>query len=263
MASPTPFRALVRRSPPRSTRALTPARPFSTRGPRLLASLPAEYRDAEVEPTASAAADGSRPRWAQTPPAMRAPFRTRPDTKCTRWEVNADPRRLDEAYERLLGPGGERLLTEETKWLAVTHKSFDHGRRGFNDKLAFLGKRIVDLQTSLALLSAPKPDVAVVHDPYHRQQFNHPALQGLPNLSSDAKAEVTHKTRLARLAESKGLRRVLRWQPRNVDNLQGSGIDAILAHTMYAIVGAIALERGGEVANKTVRDKILAPLGLA
>ena len=32
------------------------------------------------------------------------------------------------------------MLSEETKWLAVTHKSFDHGRRGFNDRLAFLGK---------------------------------------------------------------------------------------------------------------------------
>ena len=31
------------------------------------------------------------------------------------------------------------MLTEETKWLAVTHKSFDHGRRGFNDRLAYLG----------------------------------------------------------------------------------------------------------------------------
>lgn len=31
------------------------------------------------------------------------------------------------------------MLTDEVKWLAVTHKSFDHGRRGFNDRLAFLG----------------------------------------------------------------------------------------------------------------------------
>ena len=31
------------------------------------------------------------------------------------------------------------MLTEEVKWLAVTHKSFDHGKRGYNDRLAFLG----------------------------------------------------------------------------------------------------------------------------
>jgi len=31
--------------------------------------------------------------------------------------------------------------------------------------------------------------------------------------------------------------------------------------SLYAIVGAVALERGGEVANKVVQDKILEPLG--
>lgn len=31
------------------------------------------------------------------------------------------------------------MLSDEVKWLAVTHKSFDQGRRGFNDRLAFLG----------------------------------------------------------------------------------------------------------------------------
>jgi|TARA_R110002003_G_scaffold534_6_gene20231 large subunit ribosomal protein L15 len=31
--------------------------------------------------------------------------------------------------------------------------------------------------------------------------------------------------------------------------------------SLYAIVGAVALERGGELANKVVQDKILGPLG--
>lgn len=31
------------------------------------------------------------------------------------------------------------MLSEEIKWLAVTHKSFDQGRRGYNDRLALLG----------------------------------------------------------------------------------------------------------------------------
>ena len=36
----------------------------------------------------------------------------------------------------------------------------------------------------------------------------------------------------------------------------------IQAQAIYAIVGAIALERGGEVASQFVRTKILTPLGL-
>jgi large subunit ribosomal protein L15 len=31
--------------------------------------------------------------------------------------------------------------------------------------------------------------------------------------------------------------------------------------SLYAIVGAVALEKGGEIANKIVQDKILSPLG--
>lgn len=68
-----------------------------------------------------------------------APFRVRPRRQGPEFKVNDDPRRLDEVYTRMLGPGGDKVLSDEVKWLAVTHKSFDHGRRGFNDRLAYLG----------------------------------------------------------------------------------------------------------------------------
>ena len=71
---------------------------------------------------------------------MRAPHRVRPNTDndTSEFRVNEDPGRLDQALVRMLGPAGEKLPAE-MKWLSVTHKSFDHGRRGFNDRLAFLG----------------------------------------------------------------------------------------------------------------------------
>ena len=56
------------------------------------------------------------------------------------WVVNNDPKPLDDMYNRLLGPGGADMLPDEVKWLAVTHKSFDQGRRGFNDRLALMGE---------------------------------------------------------------------------------------------------------------------------
>lgn len=49
------------------------------------------------------------------------------------------------------------------------------------------------------------------------------------------------------------------WQP---ENLQASGVEMVLAQAVYAIVGAIALERGGEEANQIVRERIIAPLGV-
>ena len=72
---------------------------------------------------------------------MVAPFsikRKEPD-RHNIWLVNTSQEKLDNFYVRFLGEGGDRLLTDEVKWLAVTHKSFDQGRRGYNDRLAFLG----------------------------------------------------------------------------------------------------------------------------
>lgn len=70
---------------------------------------------------------------------MKAPVRLRSPVYNNYFFVNNDPARLDEAYDQVLGEGGREMLTDEVKWLAITHKSFDHGRRGFNDRLAFLG----------------------------------------------------------------------------------------------------------------------------
>ena len=81
------------------------------------------------------------PRWKAPPPQMVTQGTRnrsfRPPTP--EFLVNEDPAKLDKAIVRLLGRNGDQMLTEEVKWLAVTHKSFDHGRRGFNDRLAYLG----------------------------------------------------------------------------------------------------------------------------
>lgn len=204
-----------------------------------------------------------------TPKRMVAPYRSRPKPANNNFVVNDDPKRLDDVYVRLLGKDGDKVLTDEVKWLAVTHKSFDHGRRGFNDRLAILGRRIVSLQTSLALINSSQPTLHMSGntsessvDSYGRIPFTHPALSGLPNLASEAKDDILSISRLANLAERYGLDKVVRWKPKKADNLQGSGIESVLTSSLYAIVGAVALEKGGEVANRTVRDRILNPLGL-
>ncbi|KAJ4346804.1 uncharacterized protein N0V89_010736 [Didymosphaeria variabile] len=262
MASHRPLRSLFSTA----SSAVNPAQPAQRALVRTSAcafstTVPSRSSEYDIE-----AAD--RPRWQQTPPRMMAPFRVRPKPRGPEFKVNDDPRRLDDAYSRMLGPGGDKVLSDEVKWLAVTHKSFDHGRRGFNDRLAFLGRRIVSLQTSQALLNAPqveswprKSDGTPLTDRFGRIPYIHPALNGLPGLTGDAKGRVLDKSRLAGLAERYGLDKVTRWTPKRADNLQGSGLESVLTTSLYAIIGALALERGGEVANKVTQDKILAPLG--
>jgi large subunit ribosomal protein L15 len=148
---------------------------------------------------------------------MSVPFRIRPKLKNKTWECNNDPVTLDAMYVRLLGDGGDRLLSDEVKWLAVTHKSFDQGRRGFNDRLTYLGRRIVELQASLALVVAPEsPSSYHEADAHGRVPFTHPQLAGLANVSENYKASLLSKNRLSQLADHYGIPEVLRWKPRKV-----------------------------------------------
>ena len=85
------------------------------------------------------------PRWQATPPRTVAPGASpRLRSSEHHFPVNNDPERLDRVLARILGQDGDQMLTDQVKWLAVTHKSFDHGKRGFNDRLAFLGMPLFD-----------------------------------------------------------------------------------------------------------------------
>ncbi|MCJ1285463.1 hypothetical protein MMC26_004803 [Xylographa opegraphella] len=206
-----------------------------------------------------------RPRWQQTPSRMTAPVRMRQYKPKNEYRVNEDPRQLDQVYVQVLGPDGDKVLSDEVKWLAVTHKSFDQGRRGYNDRLAFFGKRIVDLQSSLAILSshAATGSPAPPPDSFEREQYQHPALDSIPQLTEEVRKDITSRKRISDIAQRYGLLSVLRWKPKKASDLPGSGLELALAQALYAIVGAVSLQKGGEVANKVVRERILSQLGLS
>jgi dsRNA-specific ribonuclease len=49
--------------------------------------------------------------------------------------------------------------------------------------------------------------------------------------------------------------------PLQPENLEGSGLTVVLNTTLFAIIGAISLQHGAEVAQQVVREKILRRLG--
>lgn len=133
-----------------SRQALRPIRPAAARpacrANHQIARHPTALReknDSLNEPISEADIEEARPRWSYTPERLKGihgfSLSTPKDPRRSAWSVNEDPAKLDEFYERFLGRNGSRLLPEEIKWLAVTHKSFDFGRRGFNTRLAFYG----------------------------------------------------------------------------------------------------------------------------
>jgi len=158
---------------------------------------------------------------------------------------------------------GSKFLSEETKWLAVTHKSFDQGKRGFNERLSLLGRRLVEAETSIALLTDSSSKVAPIEvDGYGRRPFSHPQLKGVEHLVHKPLSAILTTWSLFNLADKYGIPRVLRWKPKNALDPEASGLQTITVQSLYAIVGALALERGGIEAKFFIHDRILKPLKL-
>ncbi|KAK3373108.1 ribonuclease-III-like-domain-containing protein [Lasiosphaeria ovina] len=207
-----------------------------------------------------------KPRWSFTPPKMSIfpfPLSRAKDPRRKIWSNNEDPEKLDAMYNRFLGPSGELMLPDEIKWLAVTHKSFDFGRRGFNTKLAYYGRQILALETTRLILLAPSPYARTGNeDPHDREPFQHPALQNIDKLIDTPPQSVIYKQKMANLAKDIGLLEVIRWKPRMPENLPASGQTVVANTALFAIIGAISLHNGADVAQRVVRDKILRRLGV-
>ncbi|KAK4171684.1 ribonuclease-III-like-domain-containing protein [Triangularia setosa] len=223
--------------------------------------------------TTNAAADSQsssserRPRWSYTPERMKGPgfsinIVKNPARKI--WHVNEDPEKVDTVFNRLLGKNGDKMLPDEIKWLAVTHKSFDQGRRGFNTRLAYYGRQILALETTRSILASPLPEGAAQEvtfsDEHDREPFHHPALANVDKLYARQPRDVTSKEKIAKLALDVGLGEITRWKPRMPENLELSGIVPVLNTSVLAIIGAISLQHGAEVAHRVVRDRILKRL---
>lgn len=90
----------------------------------------------------------------------------------------------------------------------------------------------------------------------------HPDLDGVENITAFQKQRYLDPRRVARLAEQYGMDKITRWVPRKTTEVERSGRDIVLANTLYALVGATAMQKGGELANAVAIEKILQPLGL-
>ncbi|KAK4184331.1 hypothetical protein QBC35DRAFT_506160 [Podospora australis] len=169
-----------------------------------------------VEPTVKSE---HLPRWAHTPKRMLGPgFSINLVRDPTRkiWAVNEDPEKLDAMYLRLLGNKGDRMLPDEIKWLAVTHKSFDQGRRGYNTRLAYFGRNILALETTRSVLVSPLKSEIKVLDLHNRQPFHHPNLANCDKLIATQPQDLISKHKMTKLATNVGLMEVTRWKPKMV-----------------------------------------------
>ena len=79
------------------------------------------------------------------------------------------------------------------------------------------GKTILDLQLSLVLAQAPpKRTTTQVSEDLDRAPFNHPAIDGIENLTWTRREKLLRRDTLSEVAEHYGLPEVIRWKPKRV-----------------------------------------------
>lgn len=86
------------------------------------------------------------------------------------------------------------------------------------------GRQIVELQTSLGLLTAADTNnyVSAREDAYGRQAFRHPATETVGVLNGGGKQFFMHHKQMSKVAKGYGLHEVVRWQPRDVSTSQNT-----------------------------------------
>lgn len=122
-------------------------------------------------------------------------------------------------------------ITDTIAMQVFTHKSFQHGKSPYNEKLAFLGRRVLAYHVSTYSLTHP------------------------------IDLEVLDYRNVAKVIESiPGFTALLRWKPKNEEAVLESGRKKVAAESFLALVGAIELRCGGHVAAKFVNGTVIPAL---
>lgn len=145
-----------------------------------------------------------------------------------------------------LGParqllGADYALPDDLLLQTVTHKSFAHGLKPYNESLAILGRHFLRLQTIGYAVSQPSQSPSAVNG--HNFDVATAKISALMSATP-----VTAK--VGRLA---GIDASIFWKSPN----ESKASDLVVAKSVDAIVGALLMNKGQFVAQKFVKERLL------
>ncbi|KAA8916828.1 hypothetical protein TRICI_000947 [Trichomonascus ciferrii] len=127
----------------------------------------------------------------------------------------------------------------------LTHKSFAHGKKPFNERLANLGRQFLRVQTTEYAVS---------------QKSSQPTAIAGNNFDIDTKAlELMSSTAvLAQICKQIGINKSIFWKnPNTNQSPERSGENTVCAKTVDALVGAVLMYHGESKAAEFVRQHFL------
>ncbi|KAL7754255.1 54S ribosomal protein L3 mitochondrial [Sorochytrium milnesiophthora] len=139
------------------------------------------------------------------------------------------------ALSAFVARSGLKFSSNDVLLQALTHKSFEHAQVPHNERLAFLGEKVLDFFVA---------------------EYVHIKYPNLPESGlSNAVRMYVHTSSLASVGRTFGVQDVMRWQPADE---QASASTRVLGKTVKALIGALFHEKGAQAAKNFVHATILS-----
>lgn len=138
--------------------------------------------------------------------------------------------------------GADYALPDDLILQVLTHKSFSHGLKPYNQNLAIIGKHFLRLETTSYAVKQESANPSAING----INFD-VCLSKISNLLSATAAT-------SQLCKNTGIAESIFWKAPKV----GDKSNTVYATTINALVGAVLLKRGQHAARSFVNEKLLA-----
>ncbi|CAN3353674.1 large ribosomal subunit protein mL57 [Diutina catenulata] len=137
-------------------------------------------------------------------------------------------------------------IAPELALQVLTHKSYLNGIKPYNEKLAAMGQKCVNLYFAKYVTEAPTQSEVAVNG------------HNLDVLGSPMARELSGKLAMGLFAKTQGFSEVMFWKSANHElSFEASGEMSVSAHVMYALIGAVTLTHGKKAAEQFIHEKLL------
>lgn len=154
--------------------------------------------------------------------------------------------------EETLRPAKELLgdryqLNDDLILQSLTHKSFAHGKKPYNEKLAILGKELLRLEASFFAVSQQSSGS-------NGSRVGHANFDISPNTLE----VLCSVTAIAEVSKRAGIANSIFWKKRAEIAAEKSGEITVQAKSIVALIGAILVTQGQAKACDFIRTKLLS-----
>ncbi|CAR30387.1 mitochondrial 54S ribosomal protein mL57 [Lachancea thermotolerans CBS 6340] len=147
-------------------------------------------------------------------------------------------------------------LSDDIILQCLTHKSFAHGSKPYNEKLAALGMQFLKYHTSVHSLRSAKPLSPVA------EGKNQKSINGLnfTNLGTQLSKLLIAKKTTAQVIRSRHLDSLIFWKKRDpLKNESFNGETTVYSGVLSALVGGILVTNGPQKTSQFIEKELLDP----